>query len=63
MYHKGEKYPLGNKGQNVEEDQKDSIGKSSDNESVRNMLPGHILEDGLLESKLSSSLREVRFSK
>ena len=54
---------MGNKGQDIEEDQKDSVSKSSDNESIRDMLPRHTSQNGFLESELSSFLREIRFSK
>ena len=47
MYHKEVKYPIGNKKQNVEKDPRDLVGKSLDNESVRDMLPEHISQDGL----------------
>ena len=42
MHHKEEKYLLDNKGQDIKEDQKDLLDKSSDTESVREMLPGRI---------------------
>lgn len=61
--HKEEKYPLSNKRQNINEDQKDLIGKSLDNESIRNILLGYIPQDGIFISKSSLSLRKVRFSK
>ena len=63
MHHKEEEYLLGNKGQDVEEDQRDWVGKSSNNESIKHMLPGCTSQDGLFRSKSSSSLKEVRFSK
>lgn len=37
---KEEKYPLGNKGQDLEKDQRDSLSKSLDNKSIKNMLFG-----------------------
>ncbi len=61
MYHEKKEYPLGNKEQEVREDQRDSLGQSSDNKSVKNMPPGHTPQAGLLRSKLSLSLKEVRF--
>ena len=63
MYHKEEKYPLGNKRQNVKEDQKDLVKESSNNKSVRNIPFGYIPEDRLFGSELSSPLREIRFNK
>lgn len=63
IHYKEEKYPLGNKTSDDEEDQKNLLDKSSDNKSVRDMLPRHTPQDGLFASELSSFLREVRFSK
>ena len=63
IYHNKEEYPLGNEGKDVEEDQRDSVGKSSDNKSVRNILLDRIPQDGLLVSESSSFLREVWFDK
>lgn len=37
-HHNEEEYSLDNKMQDIEEDQRDSIGKSLDNESIKNML-------------------------
>lgn len=45
----------------MEKDQKDLVGKSSDNESVRNMLSRQILQDRFLTSELSSFSREIKF--
>ncbi len=61
MYHEEEEYPLGNNKQEIREIQRDSVGQSSDNESLRDMLSGRIPQAGLLGSESSSSLREVRF--
>lgn len=47
IYHEEEEYPLGNEKQNVEEDQSALVGKCSDNENVRDILPGHTPQDGL----------------
>lgn len=63
IYHKKKKFLLGNKKQNIEEDQKDLISKSLDNESIKNMLPRYISQDGLLVNELLSSLKKIRFSK
>ena len=38
------------------------VDKSSDNKSVRNMLPKYTPQDGLFRSKSSSFFREFRFS-
>ena len=62
MHQEEEEYPLGNKKQNVKKDYRDLVGESSDNKRVKKMLLGHTLQDRLLESELSSSLREMRFS-
>ena len=63
MHQKEEEYPLGNKRQDVEENQKNLVGKSSDNKIVKNIQSGHTPQNGLLGSESLSSLREVRFSK
>ena len=63
MYYNKEKYPLDNKRQDVEKNQRNSIGKSLNNKSVRNMLPGYTPQDGLLGRESSSFLRDFRFSK
>lgn len=62
MYHKEEEYSLDNKKQNIEDDQRDLVGKHADNKSIRNMLFGRTSQNGLLVSELSLSLRGVRFS-
>ena len=62
MYYKEEKYPLGNKKQDVEEDQKDLISKSLVNENVRDMLFERTSQDRLLGNELLSFLKEVKFS-
>ena len=62
IYYEEEKYPLGNKKQDVEEDQRHLVGKNLENKSVRDILPGRTLQDELLRSELSSFLREVRYS-
>ena len=59
MHHNEEKYSLGNKSQDVEKDQKDLMGESLNNKSVKNMLLEHMSQDGLFVSEFSSSLREV----
>ena len=46
--------------QDIERDHRDSISKSSDSRS--HAKARRILQDGLLGSELSSSLKEVRFS-
>ncbi len=61
MYHKKDKYPLGNKEKEIRENQRDLVGQSSDNESLRDMLPRHTPQAGLLRSESSSFLREVKF--
>lgn len=63
IYYKEKEYLLNNKGQENEEDQRDLVSKSLDNESVKNILSGYISQDGLLANKSSLSLREVRFNK
>ena len=63
IYHNEERYLLSNKRQNVKEDQRDLVDKSSDNKSVRNMLPRHTPQDRLLASELSFSLKKIWFSK
>ncbi len=62
MHHEEEEYPPSNEEQKIRENQKDLIGQILDNKSLRDMLPRHTPQAGLLESELSSSLREVRFS-
>lgn len=62
IHHKEEKYPMNNKGQDIEEDQRDLISKSSDNKSVKNILLIRISQDELLGSELSLSLRKFRFN-
>lgn len=42
IHHKKEKYPLGNKKQDIENDQKILIGKSLDNKSIKNILLEHL---------------------
>lgn len=59
---KKEKYLRGNKRQDEKEDQKDLVGKSLDNESIRDRLPRCISQDGLFASQSISFLKEVRFS-
>ena len=50
--------------QKIEGDYRGLVGKSLDTRSrARDDLSGHISQTGLFTSKLSSSLREVRFSK
>ncbi len=50
-------------GQDIEEDLRNSVGKSSDTGSrVRDDFSGRTLQAGLLGCESSSSLREVRFS-
>ena len=49
------------KAQDIERDHKNLVGKSSDIRSCTRAK--RISQDGLLESELSSSLREIRFSK
>ncbi len=61
MYYKEEKYLLGNKGEGVREDQKDSVGTNSENKSVRDILPRRISQAELFGSELSSCPKEVRF--
>ena len=61
--YKEEEYSLSTKKQDVKKDQKDLIGKNSDNESIRDILPRHTPQDGLFVIELLSSLREIRFSK
>ena len=52
------------KAQKIEEDHKDLVGKSLDNEShARDGLSGHTCQARLFASESLSSLREVRFSK
>lgn len=62
IYHKKEEYPLGNKKQDGENNQRNLVAKSLDNEMLRDMLSGCIPQDGLFVSELSSFLREVRIS-
>ena len=62
MHHNEREYPLGNEGQDVEKDQTDLVGESSDNKRVKNMLYKHISQDGLLANESSSFLRNVWFS-
>ena len=62
MHHKEEEYPLGSKKQDIEEDQRNLVGKTSDNESVKDMLLRHTPQNGLLGSESLSSLKKVRFS-
>lgn len=49
--------------QNVKEDQRDSVSKSSDNKSTKNLLLKCTFQDRYLRSKLSLSWKKVRFSK
>lgn len=63
IHHNKKKYSLGNDGQNVEEDQKNLIGKSLDNKSIKNILFERISQDGLFANKSSFLLREIWFSK
>ena len=59
--HKSEEYTLNE--QDIERDHRDSMGKSSNTRSfARDNLSGRICQDGLLASKSSLFLREVRFS-
>ncbi len=60
IYHKEEEYPLGNERQEIRENQR-NLGQSSDNESLKNILPRYTPQAGLLRSQSSSSLWEVRF--
>lgn len=62
IYHKGEKYPLDNKKPNSKKNQKDLIGKSLDNKSIKNILLEHISQDGFFVSGLFSFWREIRFN-
>ena len=39
IYHEKKEYWMGDKGQDVEEDQRDLVSKGSDNKSVKNMIP------------------------
>lgn len=59
MHYKKKKYLLGNKRQNVKKDQRNLIGKNSNNEIIRNIVLRHIFQDGFLVSKLSSFLKKV----
>ena len=61
--HKKNKYSLGNKKQNIEEDLKNLVGKSLDNKNIKNMLFRYILKDWLFINKLSSFLKEIEFNK
>lgn len=61
MYYKEEDYLLGNKRQNIKEDQKDLVSKSSVNKNARNMLFEDISQDRFFANELSSSLKEVGF--
>ena len=63
IHYNKEKYLLDNKKQSIKKDQKDSIGKSLDNKSVKNILPGYMREGWLFTSDLSLSLKKVWFSK
>lgn len=50
--------------QDIEEDHRNLVGKSSDTEScVRDDLSEHTPQDGIFASELLSSFKEVRFSK
>ncbi len=60
QHHEEEEYLLGNEGQEIRENQRDS-GQSLNNKSLRDILPGRTPQAGLLGSESSSSLREVRF--
>ena len=61
IYYKKEKYLLDNKKQDIEEDQRDLIGKNSDNKSIKDMLLRCTLQNKLFTSELSS-LREIGLS-
>lgn len=59
--HKDEQPAL--EGTDIEEHIIELVGKSLDTEShIKDILSGRTLQDGLLGSKLSSFLREIRFS-
>ena len=62
IYDNEKEYALGKKRQDIKEDQRNLVGKSWDNKSVRNMLPKRPPQDGLHASELLSSLKEVWFS-
>ena len=57
------KYPQDNKGKDIEKDQKDFIGKNSDNKSVKKMPPKCMPQNGLFATQLSLFLKEVWFNK
>ena len=60
--HEDEKYILDK--QDIEKDNKNLVGKSSDIRSrVRDSLSGCTPQNGLLTSELSLSLKEVKFGK
>ncbi len=62
IHHEEEEYLLGNKEQEIRKNQKDSVGQSSDNESLRDILSERTSWAGLPGNESSSSLKEVRFS-
>lgn len=47
--------------QDIEEDQRNLINKSLNNKNIKNIVLDYISQDGLLVSKLSSSLKEIWF--
>ena len=59
MYHNKEKFLLDNKEQDIKKDQKDLMGKSSNNKIIKSMLLGRTLQNEFLASKLLLSLKEV----
>lgn len=63
IYHKEEKYLLGNKNLDNKEYQKDLVGKYLDNKSIKNILFRCTYQNRLLASKLLSFLEEIRFHK
>lgn len=60
-HYEEEKYLLGNKRQEIKENQRDLINQNFDNKIVRDIPPGLTSQDKLFVSELSLSLREVRF--
>lgn len=58
---KKEKFLKNNKKQNIK-DEKNFIGKSLNNKSIKDKLLGRIFQDGLFASELILFLKEIKFS-